>query len=137
MKMEGFILKKVTEAIQKEFKKTVLNKEVDFFNGIIKKWGYDPENGGSKESIFIIPLIKGEKSPSLEVYIYPLVESVNVVINYFPAKTGLIALQRSNSALAGLKIISEHLVMANKLKDEKKIDNYFKDVNHKVHDDHN
>ncbi|EAE7705605.1 TPA: hypothetical protein IQC28_002893 [Listeria monocytogenes] len=116
----------------------MLNKEVDFFNGIIKKWGYDSENNGSKQSEFIIPLVKGKTLPYLEVRIYPLVEYVNVVIDYYPDKsTRIIPLQRSNSALAGLKIISEHLVMANKLKDEKKIDNYFKDVNHKVRDDHN
>ncbi|EAK9263729.1 hypothetical protein FAW65_14895 [Listeria monocytogenes] len=123
--------------MQKEFKKEVLSRELDFFEGIIKEWGYDLGNDGLEENNFIIPLIKGENSPSLEVYIYPLVDYVNVVINYFPAKTGIIALQRSNSALAGLRIISEHLAMANKLKDEKKIDNYFKDVNHKVRDDHN
>ncbi|EAC2786883.1 hypothetical protein GCV64_14665 [Listeria monocytogenes] len=136
--MEGFILKNVTKEIHKEFKREVLNKEVDFFNGIIKKWGYDSENNGSKQSEFIIPLVKGKTLPYLEVRIYPLVEYVNVVIDYYPDKsTRIIPLQRSNSALAGLKIISEHLVMANKLKDEKKIDNYFKDVNHKVRDDHN
>lgn len=136
--MEGFILKNVTNEIHKEFKREVLNKEVDFFNGIIKKWGYDSENNGSKQSEFIIPLVKGKTLPYLEVRIYPLVEYVNVVIDYYPDKsTQIITLQRSNSALTGLKIISQHLNTANKLKDEEKIDNYFKDVKLKVRDDHN
>lgn len=46
-------------------------------------------------------------------------------------------LQRSNSALTGLKTISQHLNTANNLKAEEKIDNYFKKVSRTLRDKHN
>lgn len=118
--------------MQKDFKKNVLSKEMDFFNEILTKWGYNPKIKDVENIEYVIPLVKGKELPYLEVRIYPLVNDVNVVIDYLPVEPErILPLQRSNSAMKGLEIISRYLEITNSLKDEESIYSYFNDLSHK------